>query len=126
MKEIININIGQCGVQIGDVCWELFCLEHGIEYDGKYSLEKFMGDNNNNNLNTLFYETESGKYIPKSIFVDLEPSVVDEIRKGRFNKLYNPSQLISDKEDAADIYARGYCTIGKYIIIFINNHNEII
>ena len=116
MKEIININIGQCGVQIGDVCWELFCLEHGIEYDGKYSLEKFMGDNNNNNLNTLFYETEKGKYIPKSVFVDLEPSVVDEVRKGRFNKLYIPSQLITDKEDAADIYAKGYCTLGKYLI----------
>ena len=114
MKEVIYINIGQCGVQLGDSCWELFCLEHGIQPDGKISTEKPKEDNNN--YNSIFSETEAGKYIPRTIFIDLEPSVVDEIRKGRFNKLYNPSLLLSGKEDASDIYARGYCTIGKEMI----------
>ena len=26
MREIITIHIGQAGVQIGNSCWELFCL----------------------------------------------------------------------------------------------------
>ena len=26
MREIISIHIGQAGVQIGNSCWELFCL----------------------------------------------------------------------------------------------------
>ena len=30
--------------------------------------------------------------------------------------LFHPEQLISGKEDAANNYARGYCTIGKEII----------
>jgi hypothetical protein len=30
MREVISIHIGQAGVQIGNACWELFCLEHGI------------------------------------------------------------------------------------------------
>ena len=29
------IHIGQAGVQIGNACWELFCLEHGIQPDGQ-------------------------------------------------------------------------------------------
>eukprot|EP00439_Symbiodinium_sp_Y106_P000597 s9259_g1.t1 len=31
----ICIHIGQGGVQIGNACWELFCLEHGIQPDGQ-------------------------------------------------------------------------------------------
>ena len=30
MREIIILHIGQAGIQVGNACWELFCLEHGI------------------------------------------------------------------------------------------------
>jgi tubulin alpha len=39
--------------------------------------------------------------------VDLEPTVVDEVRTGAYRKLFHPEQLISGKEDAANNYARG-------------------
>ena len=29
MREIISLHVGQAGVQVGNACWELFCLEHG-------------------------------------------------------------------------------------------------
>ena len=34
MREVISIHIGQAGVQMGNACWELYCLEHGIHPDG--------------------------------------------------------------------------------------------
>lgn len=34
MREIINLHLGQAGVQIGNACWELFCLEHQIDPSG--------------------------------------------------------------------------------------------
>merc|ERR1719517_202803 len=48
--------------------------------------------------------------------VDLEPTVVDEVRTGTYRQLYHPEQLISGKEDAANNYARGHYTIGKEIV----------
>ena len=30
MREVISIHIGQAGIQTGNACWELYCLEHGI------------------------------------------------------------------------------------------------
>ena len=30
MREVICIHIGQAGIQGGNACWELFCLEHGL------------------------------------------------------------------------------------------------
>ena len=31
MRECLSIHIGQAGIQVGNACWELYCLEHGIE-----------------------------------------------------------------------------------------------
>jgi tubulin alpha len=44
----------------------------------------------------------NGKYVPRSIYVDLEPSVLDEVRTGPYRQLFHPEQLISGKEDAAN------------------------
>lgn len=49
------------------------------------------------------------------MIVDLEPSVVDEIRTGAYRNLFNPSSLITGKEDAANNFARGYYSIGGEI-----------
>jgi hypothetical protein len=46
--------------------------------------------------------TGNGKYVPRSVYVDLEPSVLDEVRTGPYRQLFHPEQLISGKEDAAN------------------------
>ena len=61
-------------------------------------------------------ETGSGKHVPRAVFVDLEPTVIDEVRIGTYRALFHPEQLITGKEDAANNYARGHYTIGKEII----------
>jgi len=111
MREVISIHVGQCGVQVGNACWELFCLEHGIEPDGK--MPTSHGDDA---FNTFFSEAQSGKHVPRCIYLDLEPTVIDEERTGKFRQLFHPEQLISGKEDAANNYARGHYTIGKEIV----------
>ena len=52
------------------------------------------------------------------MFIDLEPTVVDEIRTGTYRQLFHPEQLISGKEDAANNYARGHYTVGMFILLF--------
>ena len=54
--------------------------------------------------------------MPRAIFVDLEPSVVDQIRTSSYRQLYHPEQLITGKEDAANNYARGHYTVGKELL----------
>ncbi|MBA0803535.1 hypothetical protein Gohar_013736, partial [Gossypium harknessii] len=67
-------------------------------------------------FNTFFSETGSGKHVPRAIFVDLEPTVIDEVRSGAFRQLFHPEQLISSKEDAANNFARGHYTVGREIV----------
>ena len=44
-------------------------------------------------FSTFFQETGLGKHVPRAIFVDLEPSVVDETRTGAYRALFHPEQV---------------------------------
>jgi tubulin alpha len=114
MRECISVHIGQAGVQIGNSCWELYCLEHGIQPDG--TLPNKNAALRDDAFSTFFAETGSGKHVPRAIFVDLEPGVVDEVRTGAYRSLFHPEELITGKEDAANNYARGHYTIGKELV----------
>ncbi|KAK2629455.1 hypothetical protein QTJ16_000275 [Diplocarpon rosae] len=113
--EIVHIHIGQAGTQLGNSAWELYLLEHGLGKDGRPDpAAKVLHDSGE--LDTVFTETGSGKYVPRSLFVDLDPSPIDEIRTGDYRSLFHPELLISGKEDAANNYARGHYTIGKELL----------
>mmetsp|Transcript_9731 Transcript_9731/g.19844 ORF Transcript_9731/g.19844 Transcript_9731/m.19844 type:complete len:444 (-) Transcript_9731:48-1379(-) len=114
MREVISLHIGQAGVQVANACWELYCLEHGIAPDGTIAKGDRMRDDAT--FSTFFSETGSGKYVPRAVFVDLEPTVIDEVRNGAYRGLYHPEQLISGKEDAANNFARGHYTVGKEVL----------
>ena len=115
MKEVVSIHIGQAGVQIGNACWELYCLEHGIQPNGQMPSDTSFGGGNDS-FNTFYSETSDGKHVPRALFVDLEPDVVDEIKTGKYSQLYNSDQFITGKEGGANNFARGYHSVGKTII----------
>ena len=56
---------------------------------------------------------EAGKHAPRCAMLDLEPTVVDEVRIGTYRQLLHPGQLISVTEDAAIKFERGRDTIGR-------------
>ena len=62
---------------MGNACWELYCLEHGIQPDGQMPSDKTVGSCDDS-FNTFFSETGAGKHVPRAVFVDLEPTVIGE------------------------------------------------
>merc|ERR1719261_2448443 len=72
--------------------------------------------------NTFYSETGAGKYVPRAVFLDLEPTVIDEIRTGTYRSLFHPEQLISGKEEDANNYARGHYTVGKEVVDLVLDH----
>ncbi|KUI63142.1 Tubulin alpha chain [Cytospora mali] len=113
--EVLHLHLGQAGTQLGNSAWELYLLEHGLGHDGRPDPNiTDVGDPGA--YETFFTETSNGKYVPRSLFVDLDPSPIDEIRTGGYRSLFHPELLISGKEDAANNYARGHYTIGKEMV----------
>lgn len=82
-RECISIHVGQAGVQIGNACWELFCLEHGIQPDGTFK-DQNSQLNYDDSFTTFFNETVTGKHVPRAVMVDLEPSVVGQYKNNLF------------------------------------------
>lgn len=102
-------------------------MEHGIDVDGsiKSKTENTNGSDKlsrdtksetTNDSNTFFAETGLGKHVPRTVFVDLEPTVIDDVRTGSLKSLYHPEQLIYGKGDETYNYARGYYSIYSKIV----------
>jgi len=84
--------------------------ENGKSAQAQYSHKE------DDSYTTFFAETDARHYVPRAVMVDLEPSVIDDVKTGAHKGLYHPDQLICGKEDAANNYARGHYTIGKELI----------
>ena len=68
-------------------------------------------------LAITFHKKKNNNKLIITIFIN--SSVIfysDEIRTGTYRQLFHPEQLINDKEDAANNYARGHYTIGRQVI----------
>ncbi|KAI9504330.1 gamma-tubulin [Coemansia spiralis] len=106
-REIITIQAGQCGNQIGAEFWKQLCLEHGISSDG--ILEDFA-TSGNDRKDVFFYQADDDHYIPRSILIDLEPRVVNNILESSYGNLYNPENIYLSKDGsgAGNNWASGY------------------
>ena len=89
MRGVISIHIGQAGIQVGNDCWELYCLEHDTQPDGQMPSNKTMGGGDDT-FNTLSSETGGGKHVPRCVFIDLEPTAIDEFCTGTYRQLFHP------------------------------------
>lgn len=58
----------------------------------------------------------SGRYVPRSILVDLEPGVLDAIRAGPTGKLFRPDSYIFGADGAGNNWAKGHYTYGAEMI----------
>merc|ERR1719461_419315 len=70
---------------------------------------------------TFYEETGAGQFVPRNITVDLEPTVVDDVRTGDYSQMFHPEFLLNGKEDAANNFARGHYTVGKEILDQVND-----
>uniref|UniRef100_A0A182MUA2 Tubulin alpha chain n=1 Tax=Anopheles culicifacies TaxID=139723 RepID=A0A182MUA2_9DIPT len=110
-REIIQLHLGQAGVQMASACWELYCLEHGIYPDGMFCDCSIYED-----CSAFFSCDRTGQCVPRVLLVDLEPSVVDEIRLGTYRELFHPNSLLTGCEDAASNFGRGHYRLGQTMI----------
>jgi len=116
-REVLTVNVGQAGIQLGNSVWRQYSAEHLIKPDGQ-----LVDPNMKDKYFTTFYEeTGTGQYVPRNITVDLEPTVVDDVRTGIFGQMFHPEFLLNGKEDAANNFARGHYTVGKEILDQVND-----
>ena len=123
--EMIMLQLGQCGNQIGFEFWKQLCREHGISKEGhpiirstellflKIFSSGILQEHASEGIDrkdVFFYQADDEHYIPRSVLLDLEPRVINTIMNSEYKKLYNPENiyLAKDGGGAGNNWASGY------------------
>ncbi|CAE8648452.1 unnamed protein product, partial [Polarella glacialis] len=99
MRELVHIQAGQCGNQIGAKFWEVISDEHGIDPTGTYHGDS---DLQLERINVYFNEATGGRYVPRAILMDLEPGTMDSVRAGPFGQLFRPDNFVFGQTGAGN------------------------
>ncbi|WVO17904.1 tubulin beta chain [Cryptococcus depauperatus] len=113
MREIVHLQTGQCGNQIGAKFWEVVSEEHGIQADGSY---KGTTDTQLERINVYYNEAAAGKYVPRAVLIDLEPGTMDSIRSGPLGSLFRPDNFVFGQSGAGNNWAKGHYTEGAELV----------
>lgn len=62
----------------------------------------------------LFEETRSGNFVPRSVFVDVDPNSIDEVKMGPEGRLYK--SFVSGNSDSANVFSKARYGIGSKLI----------
>eukprot|EP01084_Bolivina_argentea_P248507 415710_1 len=122
--EVLTINIGECGIRVGDAVWKQYCFEHGIDENG--SLNKSQS-NQIHFPTTFFDEIKSNntiQYKARNIMIDTEPDIIENIMEtSKYSKLYDKNNLIYGNEDSGNNFAKSYYKINN--LLWENIQNKI-
>ena len=112
-REIITLQVGQCGNQIGSEFWKKLCREHGISEEGL--LQDFATDGTDRK-DVFFYQADDDHYIPRALLMDLEPRVINGIQNSAWKNLFNPENFFIGKDGggAGNNWASGYSQGERY------------
>ncbi|KAJ3239388.1 gamma-tubulin [Chytriomyces hyalinus] len=108
-REIITLQAGQCGNQVGMEFWSMLCNEHGINPDGILS-DHAVNNPAEDRKDVFFYQADDEHYIPRAILLDLEPRVINNILSSPYANLYNPENIFlsPDGGGAGNNWAFGF------------------
>ncbi|KAK2826355.1 hypothetical protein Q5P01_020569 [Channa striata] len=113
MREIVHLQAGQCGNQIGAKFWEVISDEHGIDPSGTYHGDS---DLQLERINVYYNEATGGKYVPRAVLVDLEPGTMDSVRSGPFGQVFRPDNFVFGQSGAGNNWAKGHYTEGAELV----------
>ncbi|XP_045852914.1 tubulin beta chain-like isoform X4 [Meles meles] len=113
MREIVHIQAGQCGNQIGAKFWEVISDEHGIDPTGTYHGDS---DLQLDRISVYYNEATGGKYVPRAILVDLEAGTMDSVRSGPFGQIFRPDNFVFGQSGAGNNWAKGHYTEGAELV----------
>lgn len=67
-------------------------------------------------LGVYFNEASSGKWVPRSVNVDLEPGTIDAVRNSSIGNLFRPDNYIFGQSSAGNVWAKGHYTEGAELV----------
>ncbi|KAK9841919.1 hypothetical protein WJX84_011041 [Apatococcus fuscideae] len=118
MRELITLQVGQCGNQIACKFWELALREHAAQLKSPTadeSLSSFFQIGDNSGPKSSGVGLYGGQQLPlkaRAIVVDMEEGVIGEMLKGKMGGLFEQRQMLSDVSGSGNNWAQGHHAYG--------------
>jgi len=118
VREIIHVQVGQCGNQIGNAFWTTMGSEHKLEANGKFKGKPEEGDNQQrlDKIDVYYQEAGTMRFVPRACLVDLEPGIMDVIKASPMGALFKPDNMCFGASGAGNNWAKGHYTEGAELI----------
>ena len=115
MRDIVHVQVGNCGNMISHDYWKRLVEEHRIDRNGcmlaiKEDLKK--------KVDVFFSEDSKGNYHPRALCTDLDPSTWENIAESSLKNLYDKDSIVvyPSSSGAGNNWAKGMFTEGPEII----------
>eukprot|EP01083_Nonionella_stella_P179724 638961_1 len=118
VREIIHVQVGQCGNQIGNAFWTTMGKEHKLEKNGKFKGKPEEKDNQLrlDKIDVYYQEAGTMRFVPRACLVDLEPGIMDVIKASPMGALFKPDNMCFGASGAGNNWAKGHYTEGAELI----------
>jgi len=129
VREIIHVQVGQCGNQVGCAFWNAVTQEHNLNVNGMkwQKPEAGSADADGDGLpdelekiDVYFRATSSepmtAKWVPRAVLVDLEPGTMDVIKAQPLGPAFKPDNLCFGNNGAGNNWAKGHYTEGAELV----------
>jgi len=118
VREIIHVQVGQCGNQIGNAFWSTMGAEHKLEANGKFKGKPEEEDNQLrlDKIDVYYQEAGTMRFVPRACLVDLEPGIMDVIKASPMGALFKPDNMCFGASGAGNNWAKGHYTEGAELI----------
>jgi len=144
VREILHVQVGQCGNQVSSSFWSAVCKEHNLGAENSWAdvLKNEAGQVTGHDPKSAMYNDVDGDgvpdrhekidvffrqakdhdnwwlktFTPRCILVDLEPGTLDVIKESPLKSLFAKSNMKFGSNGAGNNWAKGHYTEGAEIV----------
>jgi len=127
VREIVHVQVGQCGNQVGLAFWNAVTKEHQLAKNMQFKAEGATKDSDGDGLPDelekidVYYRGTSGerttcKWVPRAVLVDLEPGTMDVIKAQELGPAFKPDNMCFGNNGAGNNWAKGHYTEGAELV----------
>eukprot|EP01039_Chlorochromonas_danica_P000663 gene663-718_t len=116
MSQIVTVQVGRCGNQVGYEFWKTIAPEQGITNLGRSVAEaKYASDFGQTDV--CFSENQdANRFIPRSVLVDSTSTNLNAIRQAAYGEIFSPDNFIAGASSTGNNWAKGHIALGSEMI----------
>jgi len=129
VREIVHIQVGQCGNQVGKAFWMDMFAEHCIKHDGVFDKDsqRAKGDEDGDGIPNVLENVgvyfrpnsedwKTARWVPRAVLVDLEPGTMDVMKNCPIGGIFKPDNMVIGSNGAGNNWAKGHYTEGAELV----------